>query len=397
MSVTHPGPTDSGAVPGGTPPETPVGAGSRRSWLRRLYMTLRTEHRTPGKVGFGVGLGVFVGCSPLWGTHWLLSGLLATVLSLNRMIVYAATYIVGNPLVAVPLLFGEIQVGHRMLHHAWLPITLADIPNFELLGIVTDLALGSLVLGLALGALIGGAAWLMARAGGHHETYHEIVDAVVVRFVDVSLRDACASRAGLLGDPIYPFLISEGVLGSGAHVLDLGCGRGLVGVLVGLLTPASDPRWYLGVDHADRYVRSARQALEDAPGCVVQTLDLRDFDPAPADVVVIDDVLRFLPFTAQDALLRRLARTLPPGARVFVRERDASGGWRFAWTVFVDACKVVVPGHQRHGTHYRRAGDLRNALVAAGFSVQDRAVARASSPAWVLLEAVRRPAGLGRA
>ena len=45
-----------------------------------------------------------------------------------------------------------------------------------------------LILGLALGALLGGAAWLMARAGGHQETYHEIVDAVVVRFVDVSIR-----------------------------------------------------------------------------------------------------------------------------------------------------------------------------------------------------------------
>jgi O-methyltransferase involved in polyketide biosynthesis len=55
----------------------------------------------------------------------------------------------------------------------------------------------------------------------------------------------------------------------------------------------------------------------------VQTVDLRDFDPPAADVVVINDVLRFLPFTSQDALLRRLARALPPGARVFVREKDA--------------------------------------------------------------------------
>jgi O-methyltransferase involved in polyketide biosynthesis len=129
----------------------------------------------------------------------------------------------------------------------------------------------------------------------------------------------------------------------------------------------------------------------------VQTLDLRDFDPPAADVVVVNDVLRFLPFTSQDALLRRLARALPPGARVFVREKDAAGGWRFTWAAIVDASDMLVPGHPRHGTHYRRAGDLRNALLAAGFSVRDRAVTRAASPAWVLLEAVRRPSATGRA
>jgi O-methyltransferase involved in polyketide biosynthesis len=143
-------------------------------------------------------------------------------------------------------------------------------------------------------------------------------------------------------------------------------------------------------------VRAARQALEDVPGCAVQTLDLRDFDPPPADVVVVNDVLRFLPFTAQDALLRRLARAVPPGARVFVREKDASGGWRFAWSAFVDTSKILIPSHPRHGHHYRRAGDLRNAFLAAGFVVRDRAVPRAASPAWVLLEAVRRPAAAGR-
>jgi uncharacterized protein (DUF2062 family) len=358
-------------------------------------MTLRTEHRTPGKVAFGVGVGVFVGCSPLWGIHFAIAVLLATLFRLNRVIVYAAAYI-GNPLTVGPMLFAEVQLGHRILHGAWLPVTLTDVETLGVLGIFTSLLIGSVVLGLALGALAGIAAWLIARAGGHHETYREIVDAIVVRFVDVSIRDAEAARAGLLNDPIYPFLIDEDVLGSGARVLDLGCGRGLVGVLVGLFTRASEPRWYLGVDLCDRYVRAARQALEDVPGCAVQTVDLRDFDPPPADVVVVNDVLRFLPFTAQDALLRRLARAVPPGARLFVREKDAAGGWRFTWAAFLDALKIVVPGHPRHGTHYRRAGDLRNALLAAGFSVQDRTVARAASPAWVLLEAVRRPSAMGR-
>ncbi len=395
MSEPDSDPSRPGFDPGESPAVQPVAPGPRRNWLRRLYVTLRTEHRTPAKVGLGVGLGVFVGCSPLWGVHLPMAVLLATLFRLNRAIVYASAYI-GNPLTAAPILFAEVQIGHRILRGAWLPVTISNVETLGFLGIFTDLMLGSVVFGILLGALLGITAWVVAAAGGHHETYHEIVDAIVVRYVDVSIRDAEAARGRVLSDPIYPFLIAEDVLGGGARVLDLGCGRGLVGVLVGLFTRASDSLWYLGVDRCDRYVRAARQALEDVPGCSVQTLDLRDFDPPAADVVVVNDVLRFLPFTSQDALLRRLARALPPGARLFVREKDAAGGWRFRWAAIVDAAHMLVPGHPRHGTHYRRAGDLRNALIAAGFSVRDRTVARASSPAWILLEAVRRPAGTGR-
>jgi uncharacterized protein (DUF2062 family) len=178
-----------------------LGVGSRRSRLRRIYMTLRTEHRTPGKVALGVGIGVFVGCSPFWGIHFAIAVLLATVFRLNRVIVYAAAY-VGNPLTVVPILFAEVQMGHRLLRGAWLSTTLADVATLGVVGFFADLLVGSLVVGLLLGCVIGVAAWLIARSGSHHETYHEIVDAIVVRFADVSIRDAEAVRARLLSDPI---------------------------------------------------------------------------------------------------------------------------------------------------------------------------------------------------
>jgi uncharacterized protein (DUF2062 family)/2-polyprenyl-3-methyl-5-hydroxy-6-metoxy-1,4-benzoquinol methylase len=394
MKATDPDPGGSRLKEDDGTPAAPLGVGSRRSRLRRLYMTLRTEHSTPGKVAFAVGIGVFVGCSPFWGIHFAVAVLVATLFRLNRVIVYAAAYI-GNPLTIVPILFAEVQMGHRLLHGTWLSITLADVATVGVVGLFTDLVIGSIVFGFLLGSAIAVAVWLLARASSHHESYHEIVDTIVIRYVDASIRDAEGARSRLLKDPIYPFLIEEDVLGSGARVLDLGCGRALVGVLVGLFTRASEPRWYLGVDLSDRYIRAARQALEGVPGCVVQTVDLRDFDPPSADVVVSNDVLRYLPFTAQDALLRRLARALPPGARVYIREKDAAGGWRFRWSAALDALQSFVPGHPRLGAHYRRAGDLRNALLAAGFVVRDRTTARAPSPAWVLLEAVRRPSALG--
>ena len=382
--------------PGGAPAPLHAPIARWRAWLRRLYITLRIEHRSPGKVAAAVAVGVFVGCSPWWGFHFLLSMLAASVLRLNRFIVYAAANL-SNPVTAAPLLFAEVQVGHRLLRGTWLALGGAPVDPFRLADLATDLILGSVVVGAGLGVACGIASWLVARAGSHHARYRDLVDRVVVAYVDVSIRDAEAARARLLRDPVFPILVEDRAFDEGRRVLDLGCGRGLVGALIGILVDRPEARSYLGVDLCDRYVRTARRVLEAFPGCAVETTDLRDFDPPPADLVIVNDVLRFLPFGAQDALLRRLARVLPPGARMVLREKDAGGGWRFRFAALGDALEALVPGRPRHGSHYRRKDDLRNALVAAGFSVSDRAVARSVSAAWDLLEAVRRPVAAAKA
>jgi len=96
--------------------------------------------------------------------------------------------------------------------------------------------------------------------------------------------------------------------------------------------------------------------------------DLRDFDPPPADVVLVINVLRFLPLASQDALLRRLGKALPPGARVFVREVDAARGSAFRAAQVKDLLAALAPSRPHRRTYYRRAQDLRNALVAAGYT-----------------------------
>jgi len=381
-------------APGEPDPEVP---GRRRAgWRRRLYMTLRTEHTTPGKVAAGVAVGVFVGCSPFWGLHFALAVLLATLFRLNRVLVYAAANL-ANPLTAPPLIFAEVQVGHRVLLGDWLGLTMEEMAEEGLSGLFRDFFVGSLIVGTGLAAFLALAAWLIARAGRLPPAYQDRVDAIVRRYLDVSIRDAEAARFALVHDPLLPHLLEEPVFAQARRILDLGCGRGVAAALA-----ASAPgglagdRSYLGVDMSERHVRAAREALRDVPGASFVATDLRDFDPPSADLVLLVDVLRFLPPPSQDALLRRLGRALAPGATLLVREVDAAAGARFRWTALLDFLSALLPGRPHHRPGYRRASDLRNALVAAGFDVRDRTTLRSSSRALILLEAVRRPAVVPR-
>jgi uncharacterized protein (DUF2062 family)/ubiquinone/menaquinone biosynthesis C-methylase UbiE len=359
-------------------------------------MNLRTEHTTPGKVAAGVAVGVFVGCSPFWGLHFALAVLLAMLFRLNRVLVVAATNL-ANPLTAPPLIFAEVQVGHRALMGTWLGLTMDEMAEEGLRGLFRDFFVGSLIVGTGLAALLAVLAWLIARAGRLPPAYQDRVDAIVRRYLDLSIRDAEAARFALVHDPVFPHLLDEPVFAEARRILDLGCGRGVAAALAASAPGGFAPdRSYVGVDVSERHVRAAREALHDVPGASFVSTDLRDFDPPSADLVLLVDVLRYLPPTSQDALLRRLGRALPPGATLLVREVDAAAGARFRWTAILESLAALRPGSQHRMQGYRRAPDLKNALVAAGFDVRDRTTLRSSSRALILLEAVRRPAAVPR-
>ena len=379
----------------------PTTRGPRFGRLRRLYLTLRTEHTTPRKVALGVGVGVFVGLSPFWGLHLAICVLLATLLRLNRVLVYAAANLAS---VAAPIaIVVQLAVGHRLLRGVWLDLSWAQSRTVleelgeggllaGLLSLSADFLVGGVVVSLALGFVGGIATWVFARLAQETPTWYALVDRVTRRYLEVSIRDAEAARRALLVNPAYGFLLGEPAFAAAQRVLDLGCGRGLVAALAldaDLGVPRN--RSYVGVDRSERHVRVAREAYREEAGHSFHAVDLRDFDPPPADLVVLFNTLRRLPAPSQDALLRRLGRSLPPGGRIYVREIDAGAGWRALAAVARDRVGTWLPGRRSEGLHPRRASDLRNALVAAGFDVVDRSTARGASRARVLLEAVRRP------
>jgi len=373
------------------PPEPGPGIGRRAGWLRRLYLTLRTEHTTPGKIALAVGLGIFVGCSPFWGLHLALCMLLARMFRLNRMLLYASANI-ANPLTAPVLVFAEVQIGHVATKGTWLGLTVKEVTDAGVTGLSLDLLVGGLAVGIVLGSLLGVIAFLLGRGDEIPEAYQRLVDEIVRRYLDVSIRDAEAARASLLKDPTHLYLLEEPSFGTTSRVLDLGCGRGVVASLgTGIRARLTAGGSYLGVDVSSRHVRVAREALGDLPGQTFQVADLRDFDPPIADLVLLLNTLRFLPPAAQDALLRRIAKALPAGAKILVHEVDAEAGWRFRVLVLGEFLSSLMPGRPHHRVWYRRAADLRNAMIAVGFEVRDHMAHHGLSPVRVFLEGIRKP------
>src|SRR5947207_1950162 len=99
--------------------------------LRRAFYDLRTEWPGAGRDAAAVGAGVFIGCSPFFGFHLLLCGVVGSVLRLNRLHMYLAANI-SNPLVAPFLVFSEIQTGALVRRGEFLGLTLATIRSADL-------------------------------------------------------------------------------------------------------------------------------------------------------------------------------------------------------------------------------------------------------------------------
>jgi uncharacterized protein (DUF2062 family) len=144
-----------------------------RRRLRRLYAAslalwerARREHSSPRELGLSIGVGVFAGCTPLYGAHmWVALGL-ATVLRLNRLWAFVGSRVSFTPVFAW-IAFCEIESAHRLRTGEWAPLSPREALSHgrELLA---DWMLGTLLVGVALGSTVGLIAYGLARCARGH-------------------------------------------------------------------------------------------------------------------------------------------------------------------------------------------------------------------------------------
>jgi len=204
------------------------------------------------------------------------------------------------------------------------------------------------------------------------------------------------ARGKLRADPVFRAILELGLLTGRAHILDLGCGQGLLaawlraaahcyerGIWPATWPPAPCPQSVRGMELMARAVARARRAL--GPDCEVLQADIRSARFGSADAVVILDVLHYLPAPSQREVLQRVRAAVPPGGLLLLRVGDADGGLRFRFTQWVDKLILLARAHRAPALHCRSIGQWRELLGECGFDSRAEPMSHGTPFANVLL------------
>lgn len=285
---------------------------SLRAGFALLWKRLRGAG-SPPEVGLSVGIGLFIGCLPLYGLHLPLCAAICVPLGLDLVLAYLAANI-SNPFIAPLLAVAEVEIGALLLTGHAVPFELEAARRTGIAGFALQAALGSVVLGFLLGVAGGGAAaWVaLRREVSSRAPIASAKARVRARYRSARVADRRYVAMKLWLDPVAAQLGNCGELG---EVLDLGCGRGQLGLFLLELGVAGSLH---GFDFDARKIEVARAAADGAAQFQVQDLVQADF-PA-ADTVLLVDVLHYLAPEQQAAVLRRAAASVREGGRLIVRE-----------------------------------------------------------------------------
>jgi hypothetical protein len=204
------------------------------------------------------------------------------------------------------------------------------------------------------------------------------------------------ARGKLGGDPVFRAVLERGLLLGRGHILDLGCGQGLLaswlraaqfcyenGAWPHGWPPAPKPHATRGIELMVRDVDRAHAAL--GPACDISQGDIRSAEFGSTDAVIILDVLHYMAEEEQLKVLKRVRAALPARGLLLLRVGDAAGGLRFRYSQWVDKTVMLLRGHSSVATHCRSAAQWRELLLECGFEVQATPMSEGTRFANVLL------------
>jgi SAM-dependent methyltransferase len=350
------------------------------SRLRRTFYDLRTEGSGAGREAAAIGAGVFIGCSPFYGFHFLLCWAVGSLFALNRLQMYLAANI-SNPMFSPFLVFSEVQTGAWIRRGAFYRLTVDTIRTADVWAFGLDLLIGAAVIGAALGAVAAAGTYFTLRSPSGDPLFASLVRRASDRYIGTSITAWEFARGKLRGDPVYRQTLFGGVLPSGATLVDIGCGQGLMLALLaeGRRIPASGGwpddcqappqfRRMVGVEHRRRVARLASHALAGEADIV--EADARTFFSEPCSAVLLFDVLQMMPAAQQEELIAAMGAALEPGGVMLVREADASGGWRFGLVRVGNRLKALVCGNWQQRFHFRTRREWLDCFAGLGLDAQ---------------------------
>jgi 2-polyprenyl-3-methyl-5-hydroxy-6-metoxy-1,4-benzoquinol methylase len=149
------------------------------------------------------------------------------------------------------------------------------------------------------------------------------VSAIASRFDTRFLR--FYARSKLATDPLYE-AVARRLRGHRHPIVDVGCGIGLMAFHLrehGFAQPIT------GVDHDSAKIERAKRAAYD--GIRFTTGDARDATPDGSSVLLLD-VLHYFDADEQARILGNVARAVPTGGVVIIRDAVRDASWRYRAT-----------------------------------------------------------------
>ncbi|HEY3664709.1 MAG TPA: DUF2062 domain-containing protein, partial [Polyangiaceae bacterium] len=204
--------------------------------LPLIWRRVRGTRHSPARAALAVAIGLFIGCLPVYGLHFLLCSLVCLPLGLDLLLCYLVANI-SNPLVAPFLVTVEVELGSLLLTGRHAGFTLAQAKQTGILGYVFQASLGSVFVGSGL-ATIGAAIAYSVAGRARSETPRDVereVSDKAIRCEAALLRTIERYRRAKIGDRLYvaaklrsdPLtrLLAE-LPGDLGRLLDVGAGRG---------------------------------------------------------------------------------------------------------------------------------------------------------------------------
>lgn len=193
----------------------------------------------------------------------------------------------------------------------------------------------------------------------------DLIRRVAERYASVSARMYARGKLG--SDPICEQLVALGRERNLGDVVDVGCGRGQMAVM---LLEANVATRVVGVDWDEAKLEAARAACaaRKALPATFEKFDVREVAPPACDTLLLIDVLHYLTDKQQIDVLERCLRS----ARrcVVVRELDPDRGWRSATTRAQEAVTTFFGYNVGERVRVLPIASFTEPLERAGFSVR---------------------------
>jgi uncharacterized protein (DUF2062 family) len=336
-----------------------------KSHIERLTAALFRERLDPARAAAAVFLGIFIGIVPIYGFQLLTAIGLALLFKLNKPLTVAATFI-NNPFLQPLIVIASVDIGYFLRHGHFHPFKLSALTGSHLKDELLSWFLGSLVLGI----IVGGVGAIVTAIIVHlrspaNSRLREHIRFTERIFAESSIFDRSFVWWKLRLDRIFAMLTAED-LGSGA-VVDLGCGYGIA---LALASNENANRPLAGCDLNGRRIATARRSLSSLDAAV-SVHDIRSFPLPPAGLILILDVLQYLPAEDQMILLKRCCSALLPDGKLIFRIHDRERGLWSRVTLALDRLLFLF---ERTGTSPMTlsASDYQHVLEAAGMQIETR-------------------------